>query len=326
LFAGRKYRYRLSQNLNTRDVRGEMARFKQIGERLRAYRLGSGLTADQLASELGVSRAAVYRIEAGEVVKIDTLERMASLLETSTASLLGAGVECYSNPISFFERMRQLEAEADQIVSHFPPVSFLLMSKNYRLHLAQMLRESMPADLPPSPKHSGEIDALLDILDERKSAWQTRRLSVVNLITLPEIERFLQLGLIGRFDLPAEEVLRRRFLARAEVEHIIQILADEPMGTQIGVVADTVPNISFQLFRNQNQTALAISPYRLGEQPNIRIGIAMVTAAEEPVRLYERLAEDLWKRARKGAHAILALEALLKRFDLETKKKLRSAS
>jgi hypothetical protein len=51
-----------------------------------------------------------------------------------------------------------------------------------------------------------------------------------------------------------------------------------------------------------------------------------VTAAEEPVRLYERLAEDLWKRARKGAHAILALEALLKRFDLETKKKLRSAS
>jgi hypothetical protein len=136
----------------------------------------------------------------------------------------------------------------------------------------------------------------------------------------------LQLGLIGRFDLPAEEVLHRRILARAEVENVIQILTDEPMGTQIGLVADTVPNISFQLFRNQNQTALAISPYRLGEQPNIRIGIAMVTAAEEPVRLYERLAEDLWKRARKGSHAILALEALLKRFDLETKEKLRSAS
>ena len=89
-----------------------MARFKQIGERLRAYRLGSGMTADQLAAKLGVSRAAVYRIEAGEVVKIETLERMANLLETSTASLLGAGVEYYSSPISFFERMRQLEAEA----------------------------------------------------------------------------------------------------------------------------------------------------------------------------------------------------------------------
>jgi transcriptional regulator with XRE-family HTH domain len=303
-----------------------MARFKQIGERLRAYRLGSGMTADQLAAKLGVSRAAVYRIEAGEVVKIETLERMASLLETSTASLLGAGVEYYSSPISFFERMRQLEAEADQIISHFPPVSFLLMTKSYRFHLAQMLRESMPADVPPSAKVFGEIDALLDILDERKSTWMKRRLSVINLITMPEIERFLQLGLIGRFDLPPEEVLHRRALAHAEVKNVIQILRDEPMGTQIGLVADTVPNITFQLFRNQNQTALAISPFRLGEQPNIRIGVAMVTAAEEPVRLYERLAEDLWKRARKGADAIRSLQALLDRFDLETNEKRRSAS
>jgi hypothetical protein len=52
----------------------------------------------------------------------------------------------------------------------------------------------------------------------------------------------------------------------------------------------------------------------------------MVTAAEECVRPYERLAEDLWKRSRKATHAILAFEAVLKRFDLETKKKLRSAS
>jgi len=35
------------------------------------------------------------------------------------------------------------------------------------------------------------------------------------------------------------------------------------MGTQIGRDADTAPNITFQLFR----TALAISPFRLGEQP-----------------------------------------------------------
>lgn len=151
-----------------------------------------------------------------------------------------------------------------------------------------------------------------------------RRLSVVNLITVPEIERFLQLGLIGRFDLAPEEVLRRRMLARAEVENVI--LQDEPMGTQIGLVADTVPNITFQLFRNQNQTSLAISPFRLGEQPNVRIGVAMVTAAEEPVRLYERLAEDLWKRARKGADAIVTLQARLQRFEADIETKQRSAS
>jgi hypothetical protein len=153
-----------------------------------------------------------------------------------------------------------------------------------------------------------------------------RRLRVVNLITVPEIERFLQLGLIGRFDLAPEEVLRRRMLARAEVENVMRVLQDEPMGTQIGLVADTVPNITFQLFRNQNQTSLAISPFRLGEQPNVRIGVAMVTAAEEPVRLYERLAEDLWKRARKGADAIVTLQALLQRFDADIETKQRSAS
>ena len=44
-------------------------RFTEIGERLRAYRMGRGLAAEQVAERLGVSRAAVYRIEAGEVVK-----------------------------------------------------------------------------------------------------------------------------------------------------------------------------------------------------------------------------------------------------------------
>ena len=48
---------------------GAMAtQFAAIGERLRAYRIGRGLAADQVAEQLGVSRAAVYRIEAGEVV------------------------------------------------------------------------------------------------------------------------------------------------------------------------------------------------------------------------------------------------------------------
>jgi hypothetical protein len=72
------------------------------------------------------------------------------------------------------------------------------------------------------------------------------------------------------------------------------------MGTQIRLIADTVPNVFFRLFRNLNQTAPALSPFRLGDQPNIRIGIAKVTAAEERVRSHERLAEDLSKRARKA--------------------------
>ena len=69
-----------------------------------------------------MSRAAVYRIEAGEVVKIETLDRLASVLETSVGSLLGLGVEYYANAISYFERMRQIEEKSEQVIAHFPPV------------------------------------------------------------------------------------------------------------------------------------------------------------------------------------------------------------
>jgi transcriptional regulator with XRE-family HTH domain len=62
-------------------------RLAEIGERLRAYRIGRGLAAEQVAERLGVSRAAVYRIETGEVVKIETLDALARVLETSVCSV-----------------------------------------------------------------------------------------------------------------------------------------------------------------------------------------------------------------------------------------------
>ena len=49
-------------------------RFDEIGGRLRAYRLGMSYTATEIAQKIGVSRAAVYRLEKGELVKIETLE------------------------------------------------------------------------------------------------------------------------------------------------------------------------------------------------------------------------------------------------------------
>jgi transcriptional regulator with XRE-family HTH domain len=47
--------------------------FDEIGRRLQAYRLGKNLTASEVAERIGVSRAAVYRLEKGELVKIETL-------------------------------------------------------------------------------------------------------------------------------------------------------------------------------------------------------------------------------------------------------------
>lgn len=288
----------------------DIERFRDIGARLKAYRLGSGLSAEEVANQLSVSRAAVYRIEAGEVVKIETLEKLADLFGTSMASLLDVGVEYHPKAISFFERMRQLEAEADQIIAHFGPLSFLLTTDAYKEHLRRMLIESVPEHVPGHDSE-GQIERLLDILEERKTIFRRRRVSVINLISAPSVQRFLKLGLIGSFNVPSKDIPARRRAARLEVENLINIMSDEPMGIQIGVIEHTMPNETFQLFRKPQQTVLAISPFRLGENPDIQMGVAMITASREAVSLYEAMSTDLWTRARKGVDGARLLKEIL---------------
>ena len=300
--------------------------FDEIGKRLKAHRLGRGQTAEDIAEKLGISRAAVYRIENGDVVKIETLERLAAVLETSTAALLGVGVEYYASAIGYFERMRQIEEQSDQVVAHFPPMSYLLTSSRYPIYMKKMLVESLPPYLDDRKRAEDEIDTIISILDDRKTARKRRRLSIINFVTVPEIERWLKLGVVGRFDLPAVELMSRRLAARAEVEHLAGLIASEPMGIQIALIEETLPNITFQLFRTSGRTMLGLSPFRLGgELPNIRTGVAMLTADEQPVRLYEELADDLWRRAHKGSEAVALLRAVLDRSGV-TPAKVRKAS
>jgi transcriptional regulator with XRE-family HTH domain len=288
--------------------------FSEVGRRLKAHRMNRGQTADEIAEKLGISRAAVYRIESGDVVKIETLERLAGELRISLASLLGVSIEYYSGAISYFERMRQIEEESDQVIAHFPPMSYLLTSESYPPFLRKMLVESLSHYVTNRSGALREIDTVITILNERKRARESRRLSVVNFVTVPEIERLLMLGVVGRFDLPKEEIVLRRRAAQAEVEHLASLLRGEPMGIQIALLEETLPNITFQLFRLKNRTTLGLSPFRLGgELPNIRLGLAMVTADAQAVELYEKLAEDLWKRARKGRDAVKMLEDVLAR-------------
>jgi transcriptional regulator with XRE-family HTH domain len=285
-----------------------------IGRRLKAHRLEQGQTADEIAAKLGISRAAVYRIEGGEVVKLDTLEKLARELKTSLAALLGVSLEYYPAAVDYFDRMRQLEETSEQVVAHFPPISYLLTSDEYPVYLRKTLIEALPPDVADNGEATREIDAVIAILDERKKSRARRRLSVVNFVTLPEIERWLKLGVVGRFDLSADEVAVRRTAALAEVEHLLGLLENEPMGTQIALLDETLPNITFQLFRGRDGTCLGLSPFRLGgELPNIRLGLAMVTADRVAVELYEGLTEDLWRRAHKGSDAVRRLRPVLER-------------
>src|SRR5437762_8992201 len=119
-------------------------RFDEIGNRLRAYRLGSGLSADGIAKQLGISRTALYRFEKGELAKIETLERLAELLGVSVPTLLGVGVEYIPSAVSYFERMRQIEETASHIIVLAGPISYLLASPGFYQRLANVLSESIP--------------------------------------------------------------------------------------------------------------------------------------------------------------------------------------
>ena len=288
-------------------------RFDDIGNRLKAFRLGSGLSADEIAHRLGISRTALYRFEKGELAKIETLERLAELLSVSVPTLLGVGVEYIASAVSYFERMRQIEETCEHIIVLAGPISYLLASDAFDAALADVLRESIPDTLPGRKRALAAVDEIIAVLRQRKESYRRRQPGIVNLISAIEMEQFLGNGLVGQLGLPEDVRRERRALARAEAEHFLALIENEPIGVQIGIVPDTLPHASFQLFREPDRKILALSPFRLGEQPNIRVGVAMITSAPEALALHEKMARELWERALKGAAAARLMRELLRK-------------
>ena len=295
-------------------------RFDDIGNRLKAFRLGSGLSAEDLAAKLGISRTALYRFEKGELAKIETLEKLAELLQVSVPTLLGVGVEYIASAVSYFERMRQIEESAEHIIVLAGPISYVLASDGFDGALGAVLRESVPDTVAKNTKVKNtkpfaQIDELMTVLRQRKETYRRRRPAILNLIAAGEMQRFLRNGMVGRLDLPETVRRERRRLARAEAEHFTALMADEPIGVQIGIVLDTLPHTSFQIFRQPDRRILALSPFRLGEEPNIRVGVAMITSAPEALALHEKMARDLWSSALKGPDAVRFMRGMMEKVD-----------
>jgi transcriptional regulator with XRE-family HTH domain len=288
-------------------------RFDDIGNRLKAFRLASGLSADEIANRLAISRTALYRFEKGELAKIETLEKLAELLGVSVPTLLGVGVEYVASPVAYFERMRQIEETSEHIIVLAGPISYLLASDAFDRTLDEVLRESIPEKTESRKRALEQVDEVMAVLRQRKEGYRKRQPGIVNLISASEMERFVRNGLVGRFDLPEKIRTERQALARAEAGHFAALMADEPMGVQIGIVPDTLPHASFQIFRQPDRHLLALSPFRLGEQPNIRVGVAMITSAPEALALHDKMAKELWRRAIKGPAAVRFMRELMDR-------------
>jgi transcriptional regulator with XRE-family HTH domain len=290
---------------------GSAMRFTEIGQQLRAYRLESGLRAEEIAARLGVSRAALYRYEKGEVIKLDTIKRLAELLKISPLSLLGIGVEYYHRPVGYFERIRQIEETADQILQINGPLCYLVTSESYDAALTAAL-EDMADQAGPERSHlRASADQVLGILAARKRMYDERRPSIISMMSSSRLVQFLDNGIASNAALSERTRRLCRQVAAAETLNIAGLMEAEPMGLQFGLLTTTEPTGNFEILRARDRATLAVNPFRPDSVPGAPTGVAMITAADEAIAAHQRVAEGLWKEAVKGNAAAAQLRDIV---------------
>ncbi len=286
-----------------------LMRLTDIGHQLKAFRIESGLKADEIASRLGISRAALYRYEKGEVIKLDTVQRLAELLQVSPLSLLGIGVEYYQRPPAYFERVRQIEETADTILVVGGGASFLASPEAFATLVVQRLRRETAASRGTDTVNRAVSEATIESLEARRSAFARRQPTLVVLFSIADLERLARLVPDGNDDV-AESC---RAAAAAEIDRLVTMIETPPLGFQLGLIrpSEGTP-ASFRLMRQRDRTMLAINPFRSTGTCH-QNGVAIVTGASEAVTPHQRVAELLWQTAiRGGEAATLIREAFAK--------------
>jgi len=271
----------------------------------------SGLKAEEISARLGVSRAALYRYEKGEVIKLDTVNRLAELLKISPLTLLGIGVEYYAKPVGFAERIRQIEETSDQILQVFGPICYLISSDQFDGILSQIFEEHADAAGAERGMARAAAEQLMGVMISRKRAYAARKPSIIGILTLNSIQRLLAEGIAST--IPASDRLRKaaRDIAARELENIANLMESEPIGLQLGLMAAGESNGPFTLLRSRERATLAINPFPSDAAPGTQSGVAMITGAEDAVAAHQRIAETAWREAVKGAAAATRVRSMI---------------
>lgn len=285
-------------------------RFADIGQQLRAYRLESGLRAEEIAARLGVSRAALYRYEKGEVIKLDTIRRLAELLKISPLSLLGIGIDYFSRPLAFLERLRQLEEEAEQVLVFGGAVCFQVASDAYEMALTEAWGEAAEA-APDLLQGRSQAEQALSVVSIRRKLYQQRRPSIIAILSESGLRRLLEEGVAPGLAVSERGRARCRAAALTEVQNIATLMETVPIGLQIGLKEGPEPVGGFMILRGRERAHVVTSPFPADSGPAVGAGVATITAAEEAVGLHQRVAETAWRDALKGAAAAARVRALI---------------
>jgi transcriptional regulator with XRE-family HTH domain len=286
-------------------------RFDQIGHQLRTFRMESGLRAEEIAARLGVSRAALYRYEKGEVIKLDTVSRLAELLKISPLSLLGIGVEYYTRPIAFFERLRQVEEPADQILQVSGALCFLTTTGAFEVVVAAAIDEVCTHAGAEGRMLRAQSEQAMGLLAARKRSYGLRRPSITAAIPVAAVRRLLAEGLCAGLPISDRTAERCREAARAELEHLAETMESEPIGHQVGLLPQGEPTVGFAIMRTRDRATLATNGFREDGNPAAQIGVATITSADEAVTAHQRVAEACWRETLKGAEGAARLRELV---------------
>lgn len=286
-------------------------KFADVGQQLRAYRLESGMRAEEIAARLGVSRAALYRYEKGEVIKLETIRRLAELLKISPLSLLGIGVEYFSRPIAYAERLRNLEEQADQVLQIGGRLVQAITTNAFDGAMSEAWTEAAETS-PDRAIARAAIDQATQSLSQRKRSYQQRRPNIIAVLSEPALRRFLSDGVAGALDIPGPTRARCRMAAAAEALNLAGMMDSAPMGLQIGLMQGGEPSGSFRILRGRDRAHVVTSPFPVDTLPWISSGVASITSADDAVAAHQRVAEAVWRDALKGASAAERVRTLVR--------------
>ena len=136
-----------------------------VGERIRQVRAGLGLTQDEFARRLGVTRISVARYEAGRVPNLGLLQQIAQLAGVTVGWLVGGVTDEKSPPLT--DRSVSLElAEA-----HKRLLAFLRQEAAKIAALPKPLRRNYEARLDQSiARLEQELEEYRQLLESRSQA------------------------------------------------------------------------------------------------------------------------------------------------------------
>jgi transcriptional regulator with XRE-family HTH domain len=285
-------------------------RFEEIGEQLRAYRLESGLKADEIAARLGISRAALYRYEKGEVIKLDTVRRLAEMLQVSPLALLGIGVDYFSRITAFLERLRHIEEEADSQLQFGGALCFALANDGLYQVLRGLWVEA--ANLAPDRVAArSAADQCLTLLAQRRLILEQRRPSIIAMLSEAAIRHFLEDGICAGLPLSERSRAEARAAAVTEAENLANQIEQAPLGVQIGLLQEPEPLNLATIYRGRDRAFVVGNPFPVDAHPAWAQGIVSVTSAEDALAIHQRVAETCWRQARKGMAAAQRLRILI---------------